>query len=177
LNIHDIDEQIVELLNKLPQNTNFFNEITNTNQSNSTSFKDDLKKFLMQKINNSNSPKQTLSSHQNKSNKPGPDELKLKEIIDRTGYKTEVTVGQRKYGGPPPDWQGSTPGNGCEVFIGKLPKDCFEDILVPIFEQYGKLWDLRVMIDSSTGYTKGYAFVTYCDRENARQAANKVLYY
>lgn len=30
------------------------------------------------------------------------------------------------------------------------------------------------MIDSSTGYTKGYAFVTYCDKENARQAANKV---
>ena len=27
----------------------------------------------------------------------------FKEILDRTGYRSEVTVGQRKYGGPPPD--------------------------------------------------------------------------
>lgn len=27
----------------------------------------------------------------------------LQQILERTGYKIEVTVGQRKYGGPPPD--------------------------------------------------------------------------
>ena len=27
----------------------------------------------------------------------------VQQILDRTGYKTEVTAGQRKYGGPPPD--------------------------------------------------------------------------
>jgi len=27
----------------------------------------------------------------------------------------DVTTGQRKYGGPPPGWDGPTPGNGCEV--------------------------------------------------------------
>jgi hypothetical protein len=30
----------------------------------------------------------------------------LQELIDRTGYKVDVTVGQRRYGGPPPGWEG-----------------------------------------------------------------------
>lgn len=45
----------------------------------------------------------------------GPDKNKIKEILDRTGYTLDVTTGQRKYGGPPPDWEGEPPGNGCEV--------------------------------------------------------------
>ena len=37
--------------------------------------------------------------------------------MERTGYTLDVTTGQRKYGGPPPGWEGPTPGNGCEVII------------------------------------------------------------
>lgn len=39
----------------------------------------------------------------------------LQAILERTGYSLDVTTGQRKYGGPPPDWKGPAPGNGCEV--------------------------------------------------------------
>lgn len=52
----------------------------------------------------------------------GPDEEKIKAILDRTGYSLDVTTGQRKYGGPPPDWEGSAPGNGCEVGVGVVLK-------------------------------------------------------
>ena len=45
----------------------------------------------------------------------GPDEEKIKEILTRTGYKLDVTTGQRKYGGPPPNWEGDPPTTGCEV--------------------------------------------------------------
>jgi heterogeneous nuclear ribonucleoprotein R len=45
----------------------------------------------------------------------GPDEAKVKAILDRTGYSLDVTTGQRKYGGPPPEWEGEAPGFGCEV--------------------------------------------------------------
>ena len=45
----------------------------------------------------------------------GPDEEKIKEILSRTGYKLDVTTGQRKYGGPPPGWEGEPPASGCEV--------------------------------------------------------------
>ena len=43
--------------------------------------------------------------------------------------------GQRIYGGPPPDWEGSYPAKGSEIFVGKVPHDIFEDELVPIFEK------------------------------------------
>ena len=45
----------------------------------------------------------------------GPDEDKIKEILERTGYTLDVTTGQRKFGGPPPGWEGEPPSNGCEV--------------------------------------------------------------
>ena len=45
----------------------------------------------------------------------GPDEEKIKLILDRTGYSLDVTTGQRKYGGPPPGWDAPSPGNGWEV--------------------------------------------------------------
>ncbi len=41
----------------------------------------------------------------------------LQEILDRTGYTLDVTTGQRKYGGPPPDWEGTQPGAGHEVIM------------------------------------------------------------
>ena len=45
----------------------------------------------------------------------GPDEAKIKEILERTGYTLDVTTGQRKFGGPPPGWEAEPPSNGCEV--------------------------------------------------------------
>ena len=47
----------------------------------------------------------------------GPDEEKIKAILDRTGYTLDVTTGQRKYGGPPPNWDQPAPGYGCEVTL------------------------------------------------------------
>ncbi|MCL4119323.1 UNVERIFIED_CONTAM: hypothetical protein GTU68_003367 [Idotea baltica] len=45
----------------------------------------------------------------------GPNEENLKAILARSGYALDVTTGQRKYGGPPPNWEGPAPGPGCEV--------------------------------------------------------------
>jgi hypothetical protein len=33
---------------------------------------------------------------------------------------------------PPPGWIGPDPSKGSEVFVGKAPRDCFEDELVPV---------------------------------------------
>ncbi|XP_075218919.1 heterogeneous nuclear ribonucleoprotein Q-like isoform X3 [Lycorma delicatula] len=100
----------------------------------------------------------------------GPDEEKIKAILERTGYSLDVTTGQRKYGGPPPGWDRPAPGNGCEVFCGKIPKDMFEDELIVLFEKSGKIWDLRLMMDPMTGTNRGYAFITYTTKEEALQA-------
>lgn len=102
-----------------------------------------------------------------------PDEAKLKEILDRTGYTLDVTTGQRKYGGPPPNWDGPPP-SGCEVFMGKIPKEVFEDELIPLFEKCGKIWDLRLMMDPSTGLNRGYGFVTFCEKASAQEAVKQM---
>lgn len=91
-----------------------------------------------------------------------------------TRLLTRTILGQRKYGGPPPNWDAGTPGNGCEVFCGKIPKDMFEDELIPLFEQCGSIWDLRLMMDPMTGTNRGYAFVTFTGREAANNAVKEV---
>lgn len=48
-------------------------------------------------------------------NKQGPNEEKVKNLLDRTGYTLDITTGQRKYGGPPPGWEGPAPGCGEKV--------------------------------------------------------------
>nr|XP_012138208.1 PREDICTED: heterogeneous nuclear ribonucleoprotein Q isoform X1 [Megachile rotundata]XP_012138212.1 PREDICTED: heterogeneous nuclear ribonucleoprotein Q isoform X1 [Megachile rotundata]XP_012138219.1 PREDICTED: heterogeneous nuclear ribonucleoprotein Q isoform X1 [Megachile rotundata] len=106
-----------------------------------------------------------------------PDEDKIKMILERTGYPLDVTTGQRKYGGPPPNWEGPTPGTGCEVFCGKIPKDMYEDELIPLFEKCGKIWDLRLMMDPMAGCNRGYAFITFTNREAAQQAVKELNDY
>lgn len=44
-----------------------------------------------------------------------PNEEKVRELLDRTGYSLNITVGQRKYGGPPPGWEGPPPPTGPSV--------------------------------------------------------------
>uniref|UniRef100_A0A665WSZ0 Heterogeneous nuclear ribonucleoprotein Q acidic domain-containing protein n=1 Tax=Echeneis naucrates TaxID=173247 RepID=A0A665WSZ0_ECHNA len=99
----------------------------------------------------------------------GPDEAKIKALLERTGYTLDVTTGQRKYGGPPPEdiFKGTQPGIGTEVFVGKIPRDLYEDELVPLFESAGPIWDLRLMMDPLSGhlicifYCK--EFVLFCE--------------
>uniref|UniRef100_A0A674E7F4 Synaptotagmin binding, cytoplasmic RNA interacting protein n=1 Tax=Salmo trutta TaxID=8032 RepID=A0A674E7F4_SALTR len=104
----------------------------------------------------------------------GPDEAKIKALLDRTSYTLDVTTGQRKYGGPPPEsvYSGAQPTIGTEIFVGKIPRDLFEDELVPLFEKAGPIWDLRLMMDPLSGLNRGYAFVTFCTKEAASEAVN-----
>lgn len=106
----------------------------------------------------------------------GPDPEKMTAILNRTGYTLEITVGQRKYGGPCPDWDGpptGPSGPGHEVYVGHIPHDLFEDSIVPLFEQCGKIWDLRLMMDPMSGKNRGYAFLTFCEKASATEAAKK----
>jgi RNA recognition motif-containing protein len=96
------------------------------------------------------------------------------KILDRTNYTLDVTVGQRKYGGPPPGMDPTAPGHGHEIFCGKIPKDIFEDELIPLFEECGQIWDLRLMMDPLTGLNRGYCFVTYVDKEGAQRAVEQL---
>lgn len=91
----------------------------------------------------------------------------------------------RVYGGPPPQTvlEQINKENGqnskflltdCECFISQVPIHIFEDELVPLFEKYGPIWDLRIIMSENTGYHKGYCFLTYCDADSAKTAVENV---
>ncbi len=60
------------------------------------------------------------------------------------------------------------------MFCGKIPRDLYEDELIPLFEKCGKIWDLRLMMDPMTGLNRGYAFVTFTERDAAQEAVRQV---
>jgi len=71
----------------------------------------------------------------------GPESDEIRQLVRRTGYPLRQENGQRRYG-PPADWTDSPPGRGCEVFVGKLPRDCFENEIVPVFERFGRIYEV-----------------------------------
>ncbi|KAJ8299658.1 LOW QUALITY PROTEIN: hypothetical protein KUTeg_023718 [Tegillarca granosa] len=104
-----------------------------------------------------------------------PNEENLLKLMERTGYSMVQENGQRKYG-PCPDWKGPAPPRGCEIFVGKIPRDCYEDELVPVFEKIGKIYELRLMMDFS-GSNRGYAFVMYTNKHDAQKAVRELNNY
>ncbi|NXG41220.1 A1CF factor, partial [Psilopogon haemacephalus] len=103
-------------------------------------------------------------------------EAALRALIQRTGYNLIQENGQRKYGGPPPGWDGPPPERGCEIFIGKLPRDLFEDELIPLCEKVGKIYEMRMMMDFN-GNNRGYAFVTFSTKQEAKNAIKQLNNY
>lgn len=99
----------------------------------------------------------------------------LARLMERTGYSIVQQNGQRRYG-PPPSWDGQPPPRGCEVFVGKIPRDCFEDELVPVFERTGKLYEMRLMMDYN-GQNRGYAFVVYTATADAKECVKMLNNY
>lgn len=59
--------------------------------------------------------RQEQSGQNAESDRQGPNEDKIRELLDRTGYSLDITMGQRKYGGPPPGWEGPPPPTGPSV--------------------------------------------------------------
>ncbi|RVE59861.1 hypothetical protein OJAV_G00193160 [Oryzias javanicus] len=103
-------------------------------------------------------------------------EAALRALIQRTGYELRQENGQRRYGGPPPAWDGPHPERGSEIFVGKLPRDLFEDELVPLCEKFGKIYEVRMMMDFN-GNNRGYAFVTFSNKQEAKTAMKQLNNY
>ena len=57
------------------------------------------------------------------------------------------------------------------MFIGKIPRDCYEDELFPVLARAGRVHELRLMMLFS-GTNRGYAFVMYERPEEAKRAVD-----
>ncbi|NWX17758.1 DND1 protein, partial [Aegotheles bennettii] len=109
-------------------------------------------------------PPQTWTNSINHANK-----MALLAWAKETGTDLVQINGQRRYGGPPPDWVGDAPPAGTEVFIGRLPQDLYENVLIPLFQSVGKLYEFRLMMTFS-GLNRGFAYAKYSDRRGAKAA-------
>ena len=61
------------------------------------------------------------------------------------------------------------PPKGCEIFIGHIPKDCFEKELFPVFSTAGEIYEIRIIMKQSK-LNKGFAFISYLNSEDAHRA-------
>ncbi|XP_036143412.1 RNA-binding protein 47 [Monomorium pharaonis] len=86
-------------------------------------------------------------------------------------YKLASTQinGQRILSIQPVRWSGPTPGINCEIFVGRIPKTIYEDVLYPLFNTVGEVFQIRLMVDMAE-LTRGYCFIMYTNPEDAARA-------
>ena len=59
------------------------------------------------------------------------------------------------------------------LYVGNIVYTANESDLDCVFSEYGKVDDIRLMMDRETGRSRGFAFVTFADEEEAKKAMEK----
>ena len=59
-----------------------------------------------------------------------------------------------------------------KLYVGNLSFETTENDLQDMFEQHGKVTDVALMMDRTTGRSRGFAFVTMNDATEATAALN-----
>uniref|UniRef100_A0A2I3TTC2 RRM domain-containing protein n=1 Tax=Pan troglodytes TaxID=9598 RepID=A0A2I3TTC2_PANTR len=52
-----------------------------------------------------------------------------------------------------------------KVFVGKIPRDVYEDELVPLFEKASPIWDLRLIIDPLSAAQEAVKLAHFCGKQ------------
>ncbi|MDP4208956.1 MAG: RNA-binding protein [Bacteroidota bacterium] len=61
-----------------------------------------------------------------------------------------------------------------DIYVGNLPYKADEDVLKEIFEEYGEVAAVKIVTDTVTRRSKGFAFVTMNNDEQANQAIEEL---
>ncbi|XP_062855323.1 RNA-binding protein 39b [Trichomycterus rosablanca] len=60
------------------------------------------------------------------------------------------------------------------LYVGSLHFNITEDMLRGIFEPFGKIESIQLIMDSETGRSKGYGFISFADAECAKKAMEQL---
>ena len=71
------------------------------------------------------------------------------------------------------DWFGPPPPKGCEIFVGRIHREVYEDELYRVFSVIGPIYELRLMMDFG-GTNRGFAFIQYTNPLDASNAIKKM---
>lgn len=63
--------------------------------------------------------------------------------------------------------------NQSKIYVGNLSYNTTEDELREFFAQFGNIDDIKLIIDFSTGRSKGFGFVTYTSAQDCETAVAK----
>lgn len=97
----------------------------------------------------------------------------ITEFLRQAGYIIFLTKKQRitqlaKFG---EHYQ--IPADAYEVYFTNFPSDAFEDTFFPLFSQYGKILQMRLMIENDVSL-RGYGYVVYENKTCADEAIYKL---
>lgn len=93
-------------------------------------------------------------------------------------YGLFVSERQRKYYLKGQKDSVKMPADDCEVFCSNIPTNVLENDLIPLFERYGTIWHLRLLMKANNPKRNaGFSFIRFMDANAAREAAKNLNHY
>lgn len=98
--------------------------------------------------------------------------------IDGNSFENNViqSNGCRIYTNPLGSSKFPIPTDKIEIFVRNLPRDCFEDEILPHFERFGPIYKFRLLIDYDN-LTRGYGYLIFYLEKSALIALDLMGYY
>lgn len=98
--------------------------------------------------------------------------------IDGNSYENHViqSNGCRIYINPLGISKYPIPTDKIEIFVRNLPRDCFENEILPHFERFGPIYKFRLLIDYDN-LTRGYGYLIFYLEKSALMALDVMGYY
>ncbi|XP_053677311.1 RNA-binding protein 39 isoform X2 [Anopheles nili] len=74
----------------------------------------------------------------------------------------------------PPAAPPKNPSGPMRLYVGSLHFNITEDMLNGIFEPFGKIDNIQLIMDADTGRSKGYGFITFHNADDAKKALEQL---
>ncbi|ETN62863.1 splicing factor [Anopheles darlingi] len=74
----------------------------------------------------------------------------------------------------PPPAPPKNPAGPMRLYVGSLHFNITEDMLRGIFEPFGKIDNIQLIMDTDTGRSKGYGFITFHNADDAKKALEQL---